>query len=97
MTAGRKEAVSSKYGTGSTVKASALEDGLVVPSDSTELDFDALYVGDGISGTVVVSRDGGTTSSPAYAVAGPQTLNVSGNRVMAATSVTGGSLIWQQW
>jgi len=86
-----------RYGRGSTVKASATDDGAVTPSDSTPLDFDALYIGDGVSGTVTISRDGGATSSPAYAVSGPQTLAVSGNRVMATGTSMTGTIIWQQW
>ena len=83
---------------GSPVEASAKDDGLVTPSDSTELTFRSLYIGSGTSGTIVVSRDGGTTSSPGYDVSGPQTLNVSGNRVMATgTSLTGTNVIWQDW
>lgn len=88
---------SASTGGNSKVKASAAFDGLVTPSDTTPLNFKSLYIGDGITGTIIVSRDGGNTISPEYAVAGPQTLNVSGNRVMAATSLTGGSAIWQDW
>ena len=84
-------------GKGSPLVASATRDGLVTPSDTTPLSFTSLYIDDGASGTIVVSRDGGVTSSPPYAVSGPQTLNVSGNRVMAVTSVTGVNINWMQW
>jgi hypothetical protein len=86
-----------KWGKGSSVKASATSDGVVTKSDDTELDFDALYIDDGCSGTIIVSRDGGTTSSPPYAVSGPQVLAVSGDRVMAASSYSGGNVNWMQW
>jgi NADPH-dependent 2,4-dienoyl-CoA reductase/sulfur reductase-like enzyme len=87
-----------KYGKGKSVKASASKDGLVVKSDTTRLNFDALFIGPGVTGNIVVSRDGGTTVSPAYPVVGPMTLNVSGNRVMATdTTYTGGVVIWQNW
>ena len=78
--------------------ASAVSDGIATPSDSTPLDFNAVYIDNGAVGTVVVSRDGGVTSSAPYKVKGPQVLCVSGNRVMATgTSVTGGNLIWMKW
>lgn len=83
---------------GSPVEASAKDDGLVTPSDSTELAFRSLYIGNGTEGTIVVSRDGGNTSSPPYDVVGPQTLNVSGNRVMSTgTTLTGTNVVWQNW
>lgn len=85
-------------GHGSSVKASAIDDGVITPSDTTPLNFDSIYIDDGASGTIVVSRDGGATSSASYAVSGPQTLAVGGDRVMATgTSIAGGNIIWQQW
>lgn len=86
-----------RHGRGINVKASATADGSVTPSDSTPLDFDALYIGDGVSGTVTISRDGGVTSSPGYPVSGPQTLAVAGNRVMATGTSMVGTIIWQKW
>lgn len=78
--------------------ASATDDEVVAPSDSTAVFFNALYIDNGASGTVVVSRDGGTTSSAPYAVKGPQVLTVAGDRVMATgTSIAGGNIIAMRW
>ena len=78
--------------------ASATSDGIVTKSDSTVLDFNALWIDDGVTGTIVVSRDGGTTSSAPYQVVGPMILPVYGNRVMATgTTITGTNVIWMKW
>lgn len=73
--------------------ASATSDGTVTPSDATVLDFNALYVGG--AGHVVISRDGGVTTTTYYSVPAGSILPVSGDRVMAATAAT--LITWMKW
>ena len=79
--------------------ASAMQDGIVAKSDSTELNFNCLYIEPGVTGTIIVGRDENevNVSSPAYTVEGPQVLCVAGVRVMDASSYSGGNVIWQRW
>ena len=77
--------------------ASATSDGVVTKSDTTVLDFNALWIDDGVTATLVVSRDGGSSSSPGYQVVGPMILPVSGDRVMAASVISGSNVIWMKW
>jgi hypothetical protein len=68
--------------------------GAVTKSDTTALQFKALYVGG--TGNVVV-RTGGTDSTAVTFAAVPAgaTLWVSGNRVMNATTAT--NIVWLDW
>lgn len=81
------------------ITANATSDGIVVKSDTTPLDFNALFVNEGVTATIVVSRDGGVTSSAPYVATGPYVLNVAGNRVMSTgTTITGAAgVIWMKW
>lgn len=79
--------------------ASGTSDGLVTKSDTTILDFNALFINEGVTATIVVSRDGGKTSSAPYVATGPFCLPVSGDRVMSTgTTITGApGVIWMKW
>jgi len=67
------------------VNSSAQDGVAVTKSDSTELVFDALYIGG--SGDVVITNNAGNVITYT-AVSGGAFFPVSGNRVMAATSAT---------
>lgn len=74
------------------VFASATESGAVTPSDSTVLDFAALYVG--TSGNVVIKHtEGGADVTYANVPVG--ILPVRGVRVMAATAAS--NIVWMRW
>lgn len=75
------------------VDASATNSGTVTPSDTTVLEFKALYVGG--SGNVVIKHttDGSSITYPS--VLAGTILPVKGVRVMAATTAT--SLVWMNW
>lgn len=77
----------------SMVFASANDDGEVTPSDATVLDFHALYIG--TAGDVVISRDGGSTTTTYTGVLAGCILPITGNRVMAAT--TASDIVWMKW
>ncbi len=75
------------------IHASARESGAVTVSDSTELSFDALYIGG--SGNVAIKHiEGGAVSTFSNVGAG-SILPVTGVRVMAATTAT--SILWMRW
>lgn len=68
--------------------------GAVTPSDSTALNFKALYVGG--SGTVVVRQAGADVAAVTFAAVPAGTvLPIAGNRVMAATGAT--NIVWLDW
>ena len=73
---------------------SATRYGAVTKSDTTVLNFKALYVGG--AGAVVVQRGGGDEAAVSFAAVPAGTiLYVTGNRVMAATAAT--SIVWMDW
>jgi len=73
--------------------ASATTSGAVTASDSTVLDFNALYVG--VGGDIAIKhRTGGPTVTYVGVPAG-SILPVAGVRVMAATTAT--SVVWMKW
>ena len=76
-----------------SVFASAKSSGAVTASDSTVLDYHALYVG-GVGDVSIDHTEGGTavvyTAVPAGTI-----LPVSGVRVNAATTAT--SIVWMKW
>lgn len=68
--------------------------GAVTPSDSTVLNFKALYVGG--TGTVVVRQAGSDVAAVTFAAVPAGTiLPIAGNRVMAATGAT--NIVWLDW
>jgi hypothetical protein len=94
VTARNHNRESSRSDTGAQhVFASARDSGAVTASDSTVLDFDALYVGG--TGNVVIKHDASGSAITYTNVPGGSILPVSGVRVMAATTAT--SIIWMKW
>lgn len=75
------------------VFASATSSGAVTASDSTELDFNALYVGG--TGNVTIKHTSAGSAVTYTNVPGGSILPVSGVRVMAATTAT--SITWMKW
>ena len=73
--------------------STAIRAGVVTKSDSTVLAFKRLYIGG--TGNVVIQQEGSDTSVTYTAVPAGLYLNVSGNRVMAATSAT--NIVWEDW
>ena len=73
--------------------ASAKESGAVTASDSTVLDFNALYVG--VTGNVSIDHtEGGAAVVYSFVPAGT-VLPVAGVRVNAATTAT--DIVWMKW
>jgi hypothetical protein len=78
----------------SYLQESATRYGAVTKSDTTVLNFKALYVGG--AGAVVVQKGGGDEAAVTFAAVPAGTvLYVSGNRVMAATAAT--NIVWLDW
>jgi hypothetical protein len=76
------------------VYASAKQSGAVTPSDGTELNFNALYIGG--AGNVVIKH---TTSGDAVtysSVPAGTILPIEGVRVMF-TNTTATSIVWMRW
>ncbi len=71
---------------------SATSSGNVTKSDSTPLNFKRLYVGG--AGTVVIQQAGTDTSTTFTCPAGA-VLDITGVRVMAATTAT--LIVWMNW
>lgn len=76
------------------VAASATSSGAVTASDSTVLQFRALYVG-GAGNVAIKHEEGGAAVTYASVPAG-SILPVSGVRVMA-TSTTATDMVWLDW
>ena len=88
------EVVTQAYKDGSAHQfASATSSGAVTPSDSTVLDFNALFVG-GAGNVSIDHTEGGTAVVYTGVVAGT-ILPVSGVRVNAATTAT--NITWMKW
>jgi hypothetical protein len=77
----------------SRVFASAASAGAVTASDSTVLDFNALYVG--VAGDVSVDLTEGGTAVVFVGVPAGTILPVIGTRVNVAT--TAASIVWMKW
>lgn len=75
------------------VSNSATRYGAVTPSDSTELRFKRLYVGG--TGNVVLKSSVDGAAITFWAVPAGTQLEVSGVRVMAATTAT--TITWMDW
>ena len=73
--------------------ASATSSGAVTPSDSTELDFNALYVGG--SGDVSIKHEASGATVVYSGIPAGMILPVAGQRVMAATTAT--YIVWMKW
>jgi hypothetical protein len=73
--------------------ASATSSGAVTASDSTVLDFNALYVSG--TGDVAVKHVENGLVTTYVAVPSGSILPVAGVRVMAATTAT--SIVWMKW
>lgn len=75
------------------IKASANYSGTVTKSDTTALDFDALYVG--TTGDVVIKHHDSADATTYPAVPSGAILPVHGVRVMAATTASG--IVWMRY
>jgi len=75
------------------VFASAKESGAVTASDSTVLDYQALYVGG--AGDVSIDHTEGSTAVVYVGVLAGSILPIKGVRVNAATTAT--SIVWMRW
>mgnify|MGYP001612599372 CR=1 FL=1 len=73
--------------------ASAKTAGVVTPSDTTVLDFNALYVG--VAGNVSIDLAEGSAAVVFTGVVAGSILPISGTRVNAATTAT--SIVWLKW
>jgi hypothetical protein len=72
---------------------SAKRSGAVVPSDSTALVYKRLYVGG--AGNVVIQHEGADSVTTFPSVPAGTFMEVSGCRVMAATTAT--NLVWMDY
>jgi hypothetical protein len=72
---------------------SATRSGPVTPSDDTELSFKRLYVG--TTGDVTIQHEGADSVVTYANVPAGTTLDVTGNRVMAAT--TASDIVWMSY
>lgn len=77
----------------STVSQSAARYGSVTPNDNVDLTFKRLYIGG--AGNVVVKKSVDGTAVTFSAVPVGAQLDVSGGRVMAATTAT--NIVWMDW
>jgi hypothetical protein len=73
--------------------ASATSSGTVAKSDSTVLDFNAIYVGG--TGNVSIDHTEGGAAVVYLSVPAGTILPVSGVRINAATSAT--NMVWMKW
>jgi len=79
---------------GQKVFASGMNYGAVTPSDSTALDFQAIYVG--VGGDVAISSSDSTTAVTFTAVPSGSILPIKGKRVMS-TNTTATNIVWLNW
>ena len=78
----------------SLLQETATRYGAVTKSDTTALQFKALYIGG--AGSVVLKEAGSGGDAITFAaVPVGKTLRVSGTRVMAATTAT--NIVWLDW
>ena len=81
-------------GGGETVFASATKSGAVTASDTTILDFHAIYVG--VGGDVAIKHETSGTAVTYVGLAAGSILPVSGVHVMSANT-SASSLVWMRW
>lgn len=79
---------------GQKVYASGMNFGAVTPSDSTILDFQAVYIG-GAGDIAIAAEDTGSAVTFTGVLAGT-ILPVKGSRIMS-TNTTATSLVWMNW
>lgn len=79
---------------GMKVFASGMNYGAVTKSDSTALDFQAIWVGG--AGDVAVSSSDATAAVTFVGVAAGSILPVKGKRIMS-TNTTATSMVWLNW
>ncbi len=79
---------------GTKVYASGMNYGDVTKSDSTPLDFQALYIGAG--GDVAISASDSAAAVTFVGVGTGTILPVKGKRVMS-TNTTASSIVWLNW
>lgn len=79
---------------GMKVFASGMNYGAVTPSDSTALDFNAIWVG--VAGDVAVSSSADTAAVTFTAVGAGSILPVKGKRIMS-TNTTATNMVWLNW
>jgi len=75
------------------VSQSATRSGAVTKSDTNELKFKRLFVGG--AGNVTIRHEGADSVTTFTGVLAGTTLDVSGNRVMAATTAT--NIVWMDY
>ena len=79
---------------GTKVYASGMNYGAVTKSDSTSLDFNAIYVGTG--GDVAISADATSTAVTFVGVQAGSILPMKGKRIMS-TNTTASDMVWLNW
>ena len=79
---------------GTKVYASGMNYGAVTPSDSTALDFQAVYVGG--AGDVAISSSATTAAVTFTGVIAGTILPIKGKRIMS-TNTTATDLVWLNW
>jgi hypothetical protein len=75
--------------------ASAKDYGAVTPSDTTVLQFDAIYVG-GAGDLAISPTEGGSDAVTLTGVTAGSIIPIRGKRVMS-TNTTATALTWLQW
>lgn len=78
---------------GTKVYASGMNYGAVTPSDTTALDFQAIYVG--VGGSVIVSSSDSTAAVTFLGVPTGSILPIKGKRIMVASTAT--NMVWLNW
>ena len=82
---------------GTKVYASGMNYGAVTPGDSTDIDFQALYIG--VAGDVAISSGDTATATAAVTFTGVLAgtiLPIKGKRVMS-TNTTATNIVWLNW
>ena len=79
---------------GTKVYASGMNYGAVTASDSTELDFQAVFVGG--AGNVAIASDVTGAAVTFTGVAAGTILPIKGKRIMS-TNTTATSMVWLNW
>lgn len=79
---------------GMKVFASGMNYGAVTPSDSTALDFNAVWVG--VGGDVAISSSDSATAVTFTGVPAGTILPVKGKRIMS-TNTTATNMVWLNW
>tara|TARA_R110000868_G_scaffold317557_1_gene578393 strand:- start:294 stop:536 length:243 start_codon:yes stop_codon:yes gene_type:complete len=79
---------------GTKVYASGMNYGAVTPSDTTALDFQAVYIG--VAGNVAISSSDSATAVTFTGVTAGSILPIKGKRIMA-TNTTSTNMVWLSW